>query len=97
VLKSFCFKLADILAIIYLVAIWYIFPRFGKTREEKSGNPSVGNQAFRVANYFEDFSSNLITNRISCFEKEKEESAPFCFNCKFTPEKMQVVMARVTR
>jgi hypothetical protein len=27
--------------VIYVVVIWYIFPRFGKLYHEKSGNPGV--------------------------------------------------------
>jgi hypothetical protein len=27
---------------LYFVVFWYNFPRFGKLRQEKSGNPDVG-------------------------------------------------------
>jgi hypothetical protein len=35
------------MAICNLLAIWYIYPRFGLLCQEKSGNPGPGQQEYR--------------------------------------------------
>jgi hypothetical protein len=45
----FCGQLENITTILYtlkpfgnLMAVWYVFPRFGMLNQEKSGNPGRG-------------------------------------------------------
>jgi hypothetical protein len=42
---------------MYLVAIWYIFPRFGILRQEKSGNPGKEHKCTNVKEVVEHASS----------------------------------------
>jgi hypothetical protein len=51
ILRHFFYFIHDIL--VYVMVIWYIFPRFGLLYQEKSGNPaSDSRQCFPITPFF---------------------------------------------
>jgi hypothetical protein len=54
-----------------LVAIWYIFPRFGMLCQEKSGNPG--------AHFFAEKRSEPITNTRTCVVQKRSFYQPISY------------------
>jgi hypothetical protein len=50
--------------LVYLLAIWYIFPSFGKHYREKSGNPD--GSASRIEMTAKHLSTHLPTTLVCC-------------------------------